>query len=326
MAGKTSLDRILTVSHLKKYFSIKGEGLFSKRKTVYAVDDVSLKIDRGETLGLVGESGSGKTTIGRCILRLIEPTAGEIFFEGQNVIGVPHAKMRDLRRKMQIIFQDPYGSLTPRLRLLDLLSEPLEIHGVGTKSERRELVASMMQKVGLKPEHIHRYPHEFSGGQRQRISIARAIIVNPQLIIADEPVSALDVSIRAQVLNLMAELQREFNLSYLLIAHDLSVVKYMSDRIAVMYLGRIVELAPRNDLYGNHQHPYTKALLSAIPMPSIREKGERIILKGDVPSPIKPPRGCRFHPRCVYRMEECERIEPELKNLGDGHWVACHLR
>jgi oligopeptide transport system ATP-binding protein len=316
---------LLTVSHLKKYFPIGG-GIFSKVEgNVYAVDDVSFELKKGETLGLVGESGSGKTTTGRCILRLIEPTSGEILFEGRNITGLPYSEVRELRREMQIIFQDPYGSLTPRMRLFTLLKEPLRIHGINTGSER-ERVAYIMEKVGLRPEHMDRYPHEFSGGQRQRISIARALIINPKLLIADEPVSALDVSIRAQIINLLVRLQQEFNLSILLISHDLSMVKYMSNRIAVMYLGKIMEIAEHEGLYTNHQHPYTEALLSAIPVPVIRDKKERIILKGDVPSPIKPPPGCKFHPRCVYRMEQCERIEPELKDLGNGHFVACHLR
>jgi oligopeptide transport system ATP-binding protein len=241
------------------------------------------------------------------------------------IVSAPLEKMRALRRWMQIVFQDPYGSLTPRMKILDLLTEPLDIHGIGTPSDRKERVASMMAKVGLKPEHMHRFPHEFSGGQRQRISIARAIILEPKLVIADEPVSALDVSVRAQVLNLMAELQSELGLSYLLISHDLSVVKYMSDRIAVMYLGKIVELAPRDELYFNHQHPYTEALLSAIPLPRVKARRERIILEGDIPSPLKPPPGCRFHPRCPRRSDPCDQIEPEVKELNKGHFIACHL-
>jgi oligopeptide transport system ATP-binding protein len=317
---------ILKVAHLKKYFLIKGEGLFGRRKDIYAVDGVSFTIDKQETLGLVGESGCGKTTVGRCLLQLIEPTSGEIFFEGMNIVGMSRDKMRDLRREMQIIFQDPYGCLTPRMRLSALLMEPLEVHSIGTRSERKDRVAYILERVGLRPEHMQRYPHEFSGGQRQRISIARALMVNPKLIIADEPVSALDVSIRAQILNLLVELQQEFYLAYLLISHDLSVVKYMCDRIAVMSLGKIVEMAHRDEIYENYQHPYTEALLSAIPVPAVRERRGRIVLKGDVPSPINPPLGCRFHPRCSYRVEQCDQIEPELKDLGDGHFVACHLR
>ncbi|MBW2618734.1 MAG: dipeptide ABC transporter ATP-binding protein [Deltaproteobacteria bacterium] len=327
-AEQTSSSPLLTVSNLKKHFHLKKDTLFGSGKTVYAVDGISLILYKGETLGLVGESGSGKTTAGRCILRLIEPTAGEVSFEGRDVIGLDKDELRDLRREMQIIFQDPYGSLTPRMRVFDLLTEPLSVHGVGNKDERQEMVASIMSKVGLKPEHMTRFPHEFSGGQRQRISIARAIILNPKLIVADEPVSALDVSIRAQVLNLMAVLQDEFDLSYLLIAHDLGVVKYMCDRIAVMYLGKVVELASRDELYSNYQHPYTEALLSAIPVPRVakKKKKERIVLKGDVPSPINPPSGCHFHTRCFRKMEICERVAPEFKDLGGGHFVACHLR
>jgi oligopeptide transport system ATP-binding protein len=316
---------LLTVSHLKKYFPIDG-GLFSRsRRKVHAVDDVSFTLQSGETLGLVGESGSGKTTVGRSILRLIEPTAGDILFDGKNIVGLTGPELRELRRHMQIIFQDPYGSLTPRMRLINLLKEPLTVHGISPGKER-ERVAYIMEKVGLRPEHMDRYPHEFSGGQKQRISIARALVVNPKLLIADEPVSALDVSIRAQIVNLLVRLQQEFNLSYLLISHDLSVVKYMSDRIAVMYLGKIVEMAPRQVLYTHFKHPYTEALLSAIPLPLIGKKRERIILKGDVPSPIRPPQGCRFHPRCSYRMDQCENLEPVLKDAGDSHFVACHLR
>lgn len=320
-----SAKKVMEVRHLRKYFFLKGKELFAPPKTVYAVEDVSLFIHKGETLGLVGESGSGKTTVGRCLLRLIEPTAGEILFEGNNIIDAPSEKMRALRRWMQIVFQDPYGSLTSRMKLLDLLSEPLAIHGIGTKSDRKDRVAFMMSKVGLKPEHMHRFPHEFSGGQRQRISIARAIILEPKLVIADEPVSALDVSVRAQVLNLMANLQSELGLAYLLISHDLSVVKYMSDRIAVMYLGKIVELAPRDELYFNHQHPYTGALLSAIPLPKVKVKRGRIILEGDIPSPLKPPPGCKFHPRCPRRMDHCAQVEPEFKEVNRGHFVTCHL-
>jgi len=320
------MKQLLRVSYLKKYFSIRRGGLVGGGVKVTAVDDVSFDIKKGETLGLVGESGSGKTTIGRCILRLIQPSSGAIFFENRDITAFSQTLMKDLRRDMQIIFQDPYGSLTPRLKVSALLSEPLKIHGVASRSERMEMVCSILKKVGLKPEHMHRYPHEFSGGQRQRISIARAIILNPKLIIADEPVSALDVSIRAQILNLLAEIQQEFDLSYLFISHDLSIVKYMSDRIAVMYLGKIMETANRDDLYSNPGHPYTVALLSAIPLPRIRKKGERIVLTGEVPSPIKPPEGCGFHTRCAYIREECEKIEPELKDLGNGHLVACHLR
>jgi oligopeptide/dipeptide ABC transporter ATP-binding protein len=256
---------------------------------------------------------------------LIEPTNGKIRFQGQNVLGLSEEEMQELRREMQIIFQDPYGCLTPRLRISTLLREPLDVHAIGDPKERDDSVASMMQKVGLRPEHAHRYPHEFSGGQRQRISIARALLLSPRLIIADEPVSALDVSIRAQVLNLMADLQKEYELSYLLISHDLSVVKYMSDHVAVMYLGKIVEMAPREELYNNCMHPYTKALLSAIPIPAIQQRPQRILLKGDIPSPTSPPSGCRFRTRCTESRKVCSGDEPETKDLGNGHFVACHM-
>lgn len=317
---------LLKVDHLKKYFPL-GKGFLSrKRGHVYAVDDVSFHIREGETLGLVGESGSGKTTVGRCILRLIEPTAGRVVLEKTELTGLPRDVMRKMRRDIQIIFQDPYGSLTPRMRISSILKEPLDLHGIGTTSDKKEAVATMLDKVGLRPEQANRFPHEFSGGQRQRIAIARALMLNPKLIIADEPVSALDVSIQAQIINLMVKLQKEFKLSYLLISHDLSVVKYMSDRIAVMYLGKICELANRDELFSNPLHPYTEALLRSIPVARPRNQGKKIYLSGEVPSPIDPPRGCSFHPRCSYRMEECERVEPELKDVGEGHYVACNLR
>lgn len=317
---------ILTVGLLKKYFPLD-RGLFSGTKAmVRAVDGVSFEIQKGETLGLVGESGSGKTTVGRCILRLIEPTAGDVLFDNMNVTRLPASELKRLRRRMQIIFQDPYGCLTPRMRIRTILKEPLEIHGIGTKAEQTDRVVTILRRVGLRPEHMNRFPHEFSGGQRQRIAIARTLMVNPELIIADEPVSALDVSIQAQIINLLVALQRELELSYLLISHDLSVVHYMCDRIAVMYLGKIVEMTSRSDLYLNPLHPYTQALLSAIPEPKTGPKREKIILGGEVPSPLNPPEGCSFHPRCSYKMEECSKIEPSLKGVGDSHWVSCHLR
>ena len=317
---------ILTVGLLKKYFPLD-RGLFSGSKAmVRAVDGVSFEIQKGETLGLVGESGSGKTTVGRCILRLIEPTAGDVLFDNMNVTRLPASELKRLRRRMQIIFQDPYGCLTPRMRIRTILKEPLEIHGIGTKAEQTDRVVTILRRVGLRPEHMNRFPHEFSGGQRQRIAIARTLMVNPELIIADEPVSALDVSIQAQIINLLVALQRELELSYLLISHDLSVVHYMCDRIAVMYLGKIVEMTSRSDLYLNPLHPYTQALLSAIPEPKTGPKREKIILGGEVPSPLNPPEGCSFHPRCSYKMEECSKIEPSLKGVGDSHWVSCHLR
>ena len=317
---------ILTVGLLKKYFPLD-RGLFSGTKAmVRAVDGVSFEIQKGETLGLVGESGSGKTTVGRCILRLIEPSAGDVLFDNMNVTRLPASELKRLRRRMQIIFQDPYGCLTPRMRIRTILKEPLEIHGIGTKAEQTDRVVTILRRVGLRPEHMNRFPHEFSGGQRQRIAIARTLMVNPELIIADEPVSALDVSIQAQIINLLVALQRELELSYLLISHDLSVVHYMCDRIAVMYLGKIVEMTSRSDLYLNPLHPYTQALLSAIPEPKTGPKREKIILGGEVPSPLNPPEGCSFHPRCSYKMEECSKIEPSLKGVGDSHWVSCHLR
>jgi oligopeptide transport system ATP-binding protein len=314
------VNPIVQVICLKKHFPVKGG------KTVYAVDGVSFDLNKGETLGLVGESGSGKSTVARCMLQLVRPSEGDVLFEGQNLVGLSEARLKSFRGQMQIIFQDPYGSLTPRMRISALLSEPLEVHGVGNKTQRKEKAASLLERVGLKPEHLNRYPHEFSGGQRQRISIARALMVNPKVVIADEPVSALDVSIRAQILNLLVDLQKEFDLSYLLVSHDLSVIKYMCERIMVMYLGRIVEVAPKEALFSNHQHPYTMALISAIPVPAIREKRQRVVLQGDVPSPSKPPSGCKFHTRCPSEIDRCEKTEPLLKKIGEGHYVACHLR
>jgi oligopeptide transport system ATP-binding protein len=322
MADKTLLE----IKHLKKHFPIKG-GIFSKTiGYVYAVDDISFTLNTGETLGLVGESGCGKSTTGRTILRLIEPTAGEVKFEGQEITGLDKGDMRALRREMQIIFQDPYASLNPRMTVGSIIGEPLEIHKIAKGAEKEEQVASLLQKVGLRPEDMRKYPHEFSGGQRQRIGIARALGLNPKLIVCDEPVSALDVSIQAQVINLLEDLQEEFGLSYLFIAHNLNVVEHISDRVAVMYLGKIVELASDTELYNNPQHPYTEALLSAVPIPDPTLKKKRIILEGDVPSPINPPSGCHFHTRCPYKEQICEEIEPEFKDIGGGHWVACHLR
>ena len=319
-------EALLEVKHLKKYFPIKG-GVFSKTiGYVYAVDDVSFTLHGGETLGLVGESGCGKSTTGRAILRLIEPTAGEIHFEDQSITELGKSEMRALRREMQIIFQDPYASLNPRMTIGSIIGEPLEIHKIAKGAEKEERVAALLQKVGLRAEDMRKYPHEFSGGQRQRIGIARALALNPKLIVCDEPVSALDVSIQAQVINLLGDLQQEFGLSYLFIAHNLNVVEHISNRVAVMYLGKIVELAGDKELYENPQHPYTEALLSAVPIPDPTVKKKRIILEGDVPSPINPPSGCHFHTRCPYKEKICEEVEPVFKDIGGGHWVACHLR
>ncbi len=318
---------LLRVKNLKKYFPIRG-GLFSREVArVHAVDDVTFDLMKGETLGLVGESGCGKSTTGRCILRLIEPTAGEVWFDDKNVTTLDKRSLRHLRRDMQIIFQDPYASLNPRMTVGSIIGEALVIHKLAkNKREREERVVHLLETVGLNADHLRRYPHEFSGGQRQRIGIARALAVSPKLIVADEPVSALDVSIQAQVINLLEDLQKQFNLTYLFIAHDLSVVEHISTRVAVMYLGKIVEIAPAKELYTNPKHPYTEALLSAVPIPDPAVKRKRILLEGDVPSPIKPPSGCRFHTRCPVRIPSCSENEQVLKEISPGHWVACQVR
>ena len=321
-------EPLLSVKNLVKQFSLKG-GLFQREAArVHAVDGVSFDIAEGETLGLVGESGCGKSTTGRCVLRLTEPTAGSITFEGRDVMAMDEEALRALRRDMQIVFQDPFASLNPRLTVGAIISEALIIHRLASsRSEMEDKVVTLLKKVGLNPDHRRRYPHEFSGGQRQRIVIARALAVEPKLVVCDEPVSALDVSIQAQVINLLEDLQEEMGLTYLFIAHDLSVVEHISDRVAVMYLGRIVEIAPARELYLNPLHPYAEALLSAVPIPDPKIKRPRIKLEGDVPNPISPPKGCHFHTRCPIRqLPLCSEKTPELRQTSDGHWLACHLR
>jgi oligopeptide/dipeptide ABC transporter ATP-binding protein len=317
---------IVDVRNLKKYFPIR-RGLFSRTiGHVKAVDGVSMTIRRGETLGLVGESGCGKTTTGRLILRLLEPTDGRVFFDGIDVFSLDKKEMRAIRRQMQVIFQDPYNSLNPRMTVGGIIAEPLIIHRLIERRAVKDRIADLLRVVGLSPDHARRYPHEFSGGQRQRIGIARALAVKPSFIVADEPVSALDVSIQAQIINLLQDLQEQFGLTYLFIAHDLSVVKHISNRVAVMYLGKIVEVANRDRFYADPQHPYTRALLSAVPVPHPAAGRSRIILEGDVPNPSAVPSGCPFHPRCPERIAECTQIIPELKDIGGGHLVSCIRR
>lgn len=314
---------LLEVRDLVKHFPVRS-GLFMRSQAyVKAVDGVSFNIKPGETLGLVGESGCGKTTVGRTILRLTTATSGQVLYEGRDILQARSSELHDLRRNMQIIFQDPYSSLDPRMQIAESVGLPLYVHGMKNAKQREEIVVAMLDKVGLGSHHLKHYPHEFSGGQLQRIGIARALTLKPKFIVCDEPVSALDVSIEAQILNLLSDLQDEFGLTYLFIAHNLSVVKHFSDRVAVMYLGRIVELADRDELYQNHMHPYTNALMSAIPLPKPNHKRERIILTGDVPSPLNPPSGCPFHTRCPLSQERCSAQEPEYKEVSPGHWVAC---
>lgn len=316
---------LLEVKNLKKYFPVGG-GLFSRRKgEVRAVDGVDLTVEEGETLGLVGESGCGKSTLGRTLLRLIEPTEGEVLFRGKNLLGLSPREMRNMRREMQIIFQDPYASLNPRMRVGEIVGEGLEIHKLAAGKKKRQRVMELLNQVGLREDHYDRYPHEFSGGQRQRIGIARALAVNPSFIVADEPVSSLDVSIQAQIINLLQELQEKMHLTYFFISHDLRVVEHISHRVAIMYLGKIVEIAPSETIYSDAKHPYTRALLSAVPVPDPDGKKERIVLQGDVPSPVNPPAGCSFHPRCPYREDICDKIEPRLEFGGDNHGVSCHV-
>lgn len=314
---------LIRVENLTKHFPVRGGVLQRVIAHVQAVDDVSFTIKQGETLGMVGESGCGKTTIGRTMLRLTEPTSGSMFFDNKDVFKLNRSELKTIRRNMQIIFQDPYASLDPRMPIGDSVMEGLKIHDIGNSKDQYDATITMLKKVGLEEYHARRFPHEFSGGQRQRIGIARALALRPQFIVCDEPVSALDVSIQSQVLNLLRDLQKEFGLTYLFIAHNLSVVEHISDRVAVMYLGKMVELATRDDLYREPMHPYTQALMSAIPIPGARGKRERTILKGDVPSPLNPPKGCRFHPRCPVAMDICAIKEPVFKEKSPDHWVAC---
>jgi len=309
---------LLRAQDLVKHFPVEGSDLVLR-----AVDGVTFDINQGETLGLVGESGCGKSTVGRCLLRLYEPTSGKIFFENEEITHASNSEMRRVRRDMQVIFQDPYSSLNPRQNILSIVSEPMVIHKIGSKSERRDRVAGLLEKVGLDPSYMRRYPHEFSGGQRQRIGIARALALDPKMIVCDEPVSALDVSVQAQVVNLLQDLQSELGLTYLFISHGLAVVEHISNRVAVMYLGKIVEIADAQELYSDPLHPYTKALLSAIPIPDPKQKRERIVLKGDVPTPIDPPSGCRFRTRCPWAIDDCAKVVPELREITPGHTAAC---
>lgn len=320
MADKT----LVKIENLTKNFISKKSFFGKPLSYVHAVDNVSLDIFKGETLGIVGESGCGKSTLGRSILRLTEPTSGKVIYDKTDLVSLSKEDMRQMRKRLQLVFQDPYASLNPRMTVKDLIKAPLDVFNIGNESERMEKVFQIMKQVGLTEEQLNRYPHEFSGGQRQRIVIARAIILDPEFVVCDEPVSALDVSVRSQVLNLLNTLQKEKNLTYMFISHDLSVVKYISDRIAVMYLGRVVELAEKDELYNHAAHPYTKALLSAVPIAEVGRKREISVLEGDVPSPINPPKGCYFNTRCPYADERCRKEKPELRDIGCGHMCACH--
>ncbi|GIN21529.1 ABC transporter ATP-binding protein [Siminovitchia fordii] len=320
-------NKLLEVKNLKKHFPVK-QGFLNigkKQMSVKAVNNVTFHIYEGETYGLVGESGCGKSTVGRSLLRLIEPTDGKVLYNGQDILNASKKNMLDIRQKVQMVFQDPYSSLNPRKRIGKIVEEPLIIHKIGIADERSDVVMETLSKVGLQLEHYYRYPHEFSGGQRQRIGLARALVLNPKLLIMDEPVSALDVSIQSQVINLLKKLQKDMSLGYLFISHDMSVVRYMADRIGVMYLGELVEEAPTDELFSNPMHPYTKALLSAVPSPDIERKKEEIVLKGDLPSPMNPPAGCKFHTRCPFAQKECKQNAPKKHKITEGHYVACHL-
>jgi len=327
MSGNATREKLLEVNALKMWFPIYRGILQRHVADVKAVDGINFHVYRGETLGLVGESGCGKSTTGRAILQLYRPTAGQVLFESQDLVKLKDNDLRPMRRQMQMIFQDPYASLNPRMTVGSIVSEPLEVHNIGNKTERLERVRELLRVVGLNPYFINRYPHEFSGGQRQRIGVARALAVNPSFIVCDEPISALDVSIQAQIINLLEDLQEQFGLTYLFIAHDLSVVRHISDRIAVMYLGKIMEMADREELYRNPMHPYSQALLSAVPIPDpvVEEQRQRIILEGDVPTPVNPPKGCHFCTRCPKVMDVCKDNEPEFRDYGGEHFVACWL-